>query len=106
MSKNKAEETEQNEISEEKKTDKTEDKIISKNNAPDSAYADHTKRIERIEASLSIKYETLASRINKLERSINNLSKKLDKYQKSSESIKKKPSIKTSKKWSALYYST
>jgi LysM repeat protein len=73
-------------------------KTTQKKNTPDSAYADHAKRIERIEASLSIKYKTLASRINKLERSIDNLSRKLDKYHKNSTKIVKKPTIKTSKK--------
>ncbi len=43
-------------------------------------YEDHEKRIERIESSLSIKYETLASKIHRLERSIDQLSKKLDNY--------------------------
>ncbi|MCP3953570.1 MAG: LysM peptidoglycan-binding domain-containing protein, partial [Desulfobacterales bacterium] len=88
-----------------KENEKSNNNIKKTNTAPkeiisNRALADHTKRIERIEASLSIKYETLAARINRLERSIDNLSRKLDTYKKASPSIVKvkKPSIKTSKK--------
>jgi len=85
-------------LKEGEKPNDTADKKTQKENKPDPDYADHAKRIERIEASLSIKYETLASRISRLEKSIDNLSNKLDKYQTSSANIVKTPSIKTSKK--------
>ncbi|MCK5311411.1 MAG: LysM peptidoglycan-binding domain-containing protein [Desulfobacteraceae bacterium] len=75
------------------------DKTEPKNKSSDISYADHEKRIERIEASLSIKYETLASRINRLERSIDKLSRKIDSYKKiSSTKVVKPPLVKTSKK--------
>ena len=61
-------------------------------------YRDYVKRLERIEASLSIKYETLANRINKLERNIDKLSRKIDSSKRKTANIAKKPTIKTSKK--------
>jgi LysM repeat protein len=61
-------------------------------------YADNARRIERIEASLSIKYETLANRIKRLERSIDKLTRKLDTIKKSSVRTVKQATIKTSKK--------
>ena len=83
---------------ENEKSNTATDKTASKEKPTSLSYAENAKRIERIEASLSIKYETLANRINKLERSIDRLSRKLDSYKKKSSSIVKKPSVKTSKK--------
>lgn len=73
-------------------------KKAPKQNAANSVLADHAKRLERIEASLSIKYETLASRIKRLERSIDKLSRKVDSKKTSPVSVVKRPSTKTSKK--------
>ncbi|MCD4741913.1 MAG: LysM peptidoglycan-binding domain-containing protein [Desulfobacteraceae bacterium] len=69
-----------------------------KENSTNSGLAGYEKRLERIEASLSIKYETLASRIKRLERSIDKLSRKVDSDKISSASVVKRSSTKTSKK--------
>ncbi len=77
-----------------------ENQVSGKKDKPDqraentkSAWADHEKRLERIEASLSIKYETLANRINRLERSIDKLNTRLDSIRKKTKVAKKQASI-------------
>jgi len=80
------------------KADDAKDKKIIIKQPTNIAFNDHEKRIERIEASLSIKYETLANRITRLERSINKLSSKINSNKKNSPGIVKNSSNKTSKK--------
>ena len=86
-------------LKEDRKTQGNKGSASSTEETSNIAYNDHEKRIERIEASLSIKYETLASRISKLERSIANLSRKIDSNKKAgSAKVVKQPLVKTSKK--------